>query len=165
MNFNRIQIGTLPAFTLLHDGALSLVNSVGVEAATFSAWHSSAHPYLATQTITGAGPDLVAGWTYSATERGWFEDGSDYGKWRVQSIGSADIARRTGPITVSSLWTAAVTLNDSVVFDDSVFDTDVFMQDTGGAVTLVLDAATAAVTLDDEPVTVVTLSDELLVMA
>ncbi len=150
-NFNRIQIGALPVFTLLHDGALSLVNSVGVEAATFSAWDSSAHPYLATQTITGAGPDLVAGWTYAATERGWFEDGSDYGKWRVQSIGSADIARRTGPFTVSSLWTAAVTLNDSIVFDDSVFGAEPFMQDIA-----------ADMTASDAPVTVATTTDALV---
>ncbi len=169
-NFDRVQIQGRPTYTLLHDGSLSLVNSVGYIATGFQAWDTSAHPYRVTLTLPSGGPDINAVWTYAVPELTYFEDGTlpapvGYAKWRVLYIGTPDTSRQAGPFLSSHVWALSVSLVDAVTFDQDVFDTDVFMQDTGGAVTLVLDAATAAVTLDDEPVTVLTLDDELLVMA
>jgi hypothetical protein len=145
-NFNRVAIGSLPVYTPLNNG-LAAASISGTQAATFSAWHASAHPYKITMTLPSGGPDSTGLWTNSGPDYSIFLDNVSYGKFYVFEQGSTlALARNLGTFSCSQFY--AVSINDSIVFDDSVFGAEPFMQDIS-----------ADITPSDAPVTVATTTD------
>ncbi len=148
-NFNRVGIGTLPVYTPRNNGLQESTIS-GTQATTFSAWHASAHPYKITMTLPFGGPDSTGLWTNSGPDYSVFLDNVTYGKFYVFEQGSTLAnARNLGSFSCAQLY--AVSINDAIVFDDSAFGAEPFMQDIS-----------AAITGSDAPVTVATTTDTLV---
>jgi hypothetical protein len=70
-NFNRVRHGSNPPYTP-HGAGAQL--GTGTQAATYTAWHTSAHPYRLTMTLPSGGPDTSGSWTNAGPENTFVVD-------------------------------------------------------------------------------------------